>query len=560
MRLTINSMLMSAFVSVILLSSLQGVHGLRSLSSANDNLHSFSEVNLSRSTTVGKIQSGFANLRLAEGIMLVALNPLDQEKALPEIESAILAVNTQLISLGKNYDASSTDDSAFSRFLVLWRDYVNDNFNFIDLLKSGNFGIATDMYLAEMGSSFAEASDKLETLSQVEKSFASEASDKAELDYSIAKYSVSAALVCIILFGIVAIVFVWRGVSAPLLEVTHAVQSIARGDLTATIPNFRCPFEIEQISGALKILRDSLAEAADMRIRQADREASTATAMLEERERIANTFQEKMGSLAERFVGSARDLAGAAQGLSATAEQTSEQAHNVSGAARGAAHNVQSVAASTEELSASVHEITAQVTRSVKISEEASGKAAMFESNIRLLSTAASEIGEVVSLISEIAEQTNLLALNATIEAARAGEAGRGFAVVASEVKSLAGQTAKATDGIAKKVQEIQVATESTVCSIEEIVQTIKHIQESSASIAGAVEQQGAATSEIASNTQRAAEAAQNVSAIIGAVGDSANTTGIAAGDLLNLSGQLERQSLALQDEVVTFVAKLRTG
>ena len=83
-----------------------------------------------------------------------------------------------------------------------------------------------------------------------------------------------------------------------------------------------------------------------------------------------------------------------------------------------------------------------------------------------VLDEAAQKIGDVVSLIDEIASQTNLLALNATIEAARAGEAGKGFAVVATEVKSLADQTAHATEEISSQVVQIQEATKNAVGAI----------------------------------------------------------------------------------------------
>src|SRR5690606_23140721 len=113
---------------------------------------------------------------------------------------------------------------------------------------------------------------------------------------------------------------------------------------------------------------------------------------------------------------------------------------------------------------------------------------------------AAQKIGEVVELISTIAEQTNLLALNATIEAARAGEAGKGFAVVASEVKGLAGQTAKATEEIAAQIRAVQAVSAEAADAIRGIGDTIARINDTAAAIAAAVEQQGAATSEIARN------------------------------------------------------------
>ena len=100
------------------------------------------------------------------------------------------------------------------------------------------------------------------------------------------------------------------------------------------------------------------------------------------------------------------------------------------------------------------------------------------DGRIGKLSRAAQEIGDVVKLITAIAEQTNLLALNATIEAARAGEAGRGFAVVASEVKSLASQTAKATDEISSHILGMQGATQELVAAIKEIGGTIAQISD----------------------------------------------------------------------------------
>src|SRR5262249_8799086 len=153
-------------------------------------------------------------------------------------------------------------------------------------------------------------------------------------------------------------------------------------------------------------------------------------------------------------------------------------------------------------LSSSVAEITRQVAQSAKIAGQAVTDAKRTDETVQMLAAGAQKIGEVVTLIQQIANQTNLLALNATIEAARPGEAGKGFAVVASEVKSLANQTAKATEEISAQVEQIRGATDQAVAAIRGIGGVIDEINQIAAAISAAVEQQGATTQEIARNVQ----------------------------------------------------------
>ena len=175
-------------------------------------------------------------------------------------------------------------------------------------------------------------------------------------------------------------------------------------------------------------------------------------------------------------------------------------------------------------------------------------------------SGAAAKIGEVIDLINSIAEQTNLLALNATIEAARAGEAGKGFAVVASEVKNLANQTGKATEEIAEQITSVRAEIQGTVGAIQAIVATIDNVSEIASTVASAVEEQDAATQEIARSIEQASAGTQEVSSNIAGVNQAATEAGCAAVQVLHSAKALGKQSEEMRSFVSTFLSEVRAA
>jgi len=188
--------------------------------------------------------------------------------------------------------------------------------------------------------------------------------------------------------------------------------------------------------------------------------------------------------------------------------------------AANTAEGAQTAAAAVEEMSASVQEISNSATQAVTVAREAVTAAGTASDRVAQLDTSSQEIGVVVKLITSIAEQTNLLALNATIEAARAGEAGKGFAVVASEVKELARETAEATQRITQMIGTLQEDSAHVTTALTAITDLIHQISDAQTSIAGAVEQQSATTNEISRSVNDVAQTAEATTHDISAIVD----------------------------------------
>lgn len=391
--------------------------------------------------------------------------------------------------------------------------------------------------------------------------------------------------------AIVGVLLTWlnlRAILRPFAAMITAMRQLAGGDKSIAVPALGRRDEIGEMAQAVEVFKKSAIEAERMTLEQervrAEREAEKAHLQQEEATRRAEreAEQEKrqaerearartLATLAEEFqanvagmlraVSSAvAELNSTASAMAGTAEETDRKSVAVASASEEATVNVQTVAAATEELSGSITEISRQVAQSTRIASQAVEETQRTDSTFKGLSEAAQKVGEVVSLINDIASQTNLLALNATIEAARAGEMGKGFAVVAAEVKSLATQTAKATEDIEAQIGAMQSATTGAVTAIKTIGETIAQINDITTTIASAVEEQGAATQEIARNVQQAAIGTEDVSANIVDVTKAAGVTGQSAKQVLESAEQLSKQAETLRREVEQFLTRIQAA
>ncbi len=340
--------------------------------------------------------------------------------------------------------------------------------------------------------------------------------------------------------GALAIVFMLaRGVAGPIQRVSAMLADIAQGegDLTRRLPDAGND-EVSELARAcnkfidrLHALMQDVASVTDSVSHGAE-----ATAQLSQRTSTGIAQQQRE---IQQVANAARELAAAVREVAEGAVRASETAHAANDAAQSGRKRV---AQSVQQ----INTMAADIEEAVQV--------------IRRLEADSEKIGSILEVIRSIADQTNLLALNAAIEAARAGDHGRGFSVVADEVRTLASRTQQSTQEIHAIIDALRSGTASAVAVMErshgQVADTVKRSEEAAESlqfIAGAVGQINDMNSQIASAVEQQGAVTEEVRQNVATIGAVAESLSEAAHSASSTSGDLAQRAEALRQVVGRF-------
>jgi len=350
--------------------------------------------------------------------------------------------------------------------------------------------------------------------------------------YSKAKLVLLGTGAAAVIFGLLSVWYLSRNFASRLNRVAETMSRVADGDLSVQLRIFAS----DEIGELGKSINRMLASTVTMiaSIKQTATELSASADQM-------SVVNQQVAENSEEVAAQTGTVATASEEMSATSMEIAQNCSLAAESSRQGSRLAVEGVSVVQETVAGMNRVAEKVKQSA--------------STVERLGTRSEEIGEIIGTIEDIADQTNLLALNAAIEAARAGEQGRGFAVVADEVRALAERTTRATKEIGGMIRAIQLETKGAVASMQEGVHEVERgtkdaarsgealknirnqidaVSEQINQIATAAEQQMATTNEITGNIQQITEVVQ-LSA--GSSHDSAE----AARKLQNHAGQLHR-------------------
>ena len=452
--------------------------------------------------------------------------------------------------------------------------YVDDSSALISVAMAGRELPSAD--LARFGDDFALLEDALKRTSDAIEQTVIEDGDQVASLTSIWRWMLAASA---LLFLGLAGWIMWtlqRNVVDPLGRLTSALGRLSNGDLDVEVADRDRGDEIGTLAKGLEAFKSAVREARDAEqrsrddrnrseeaIRRSDDAVRLAEAQADRRaelEQMATALEERVLATAQLIGESCRMQQQAADTMSERALTTREDAAIATAATDRSAGTAHVVVTATRQLSTAINEVSNRMIAASATTRLISERAADGRDNVLLLDQAAARIGDFSTLIANVARKTNMLAINATIEAARAGDGGRGFSVVASEVKSLAAQIGLATQQISEQIGDVRRTAGAVSCSISDMRSAVRVLDDSAASIVTAIDQQSEAIGEIDRTVHLSVEGIDGLRRIMDGVEQQVETTREISEDIATTARTLEQQGTSLIREVSDFIDRVRAA
>jgi methyl-accepting chemotaxis protein len=320
-------------------------------------------------------------------------------------------------------------------------------------------------------------------------------------------------------------IFLSRWLTRPIDQVVLFAQQVSHGDLSKTLQQ-KTSDEIGKLLSAINAMVVSFRKIVSDVKTKGFRLAQSSDDMV----RIAGQLSgnsEKMSQQADSVAGTSRHMSNSIDSIASSMEDISHRINNVSNTTEQVSTNVNSIALSVDNMSKSMSNIEENARLGSNIAAEALTKANTAENAMNLLKTSADEIGGVTDVIKRLAYKTNLLALNASIEAAAAGESGREFAVVADAIQNFAIQSNQAAEDIAMRILSVQTNTEDAIRVILDISKIIDNMNNAGKTILSAVEEQARAAGNLSHNANEADSRSKAISDAMIELAQTANNVSV---------------------------------
>lgn len=535
---TRSKLLLNALIMVMIVAGL-GVFVVSRIMEMQSMIKTLYDDRLIPAVDLGKIQGHLGNIRL--GALRIITEPDGAKQQ--NIFNGAANDEKEIDKLIEKYGATSLaseEKKVFEEFKTAWKAYNSSRLNTYNLameykLDEAQLNAATDAALK-----YKAADEKAVRLIAIQGEIGKDLYKEADDDYMFARNVTIAITIVSILVAVGFGLILSNIIAAPLQHGVKLAEAIKGGDMT------------NKIEASLMERGDEIGQLM----------------------KSLSGMSEKLRGLIGNISQSSNQIASASEELSSTAEQMSRgmqqqtsQTSQIASAMEEMSATVLEVAKNSQSASSSAIEASSTAQRGGEVvTRTISGMmsiAATVEQSARTigeLGKSSDQIGEIVAVIDDIADQTNLLALNAAIEAARAGEQGRGFAVVADEVRKLAERTTKATKEIAQMIKTIQKDTGSAVAAmdagtkeVKEGVDLANQAGESLVQIVDAVHKVNDMIRQIATAAEEQSNAAEEISKSVEEIASITKETSSGSNQTATASHELSKMATELQGTVGQF-------